>query len=396
MKRLTDAAIRATKAGTDTYDPGTTGLILRTTKAGRRNWLLAFRIDGRRTKLTLGHYPEIGLADARLAAAEVRRDLAAGINPITKAATDRNAMTVEQLLAEYEAQEAVHLRSATERMRTLRKDLHQWRRKRAKDICRRDVVLLLDVIRGRGPHAARNFQAAFGRVMSFAAERGIVEVNPIQGLRRKRDARVKARQVVLNDEEIRSFWHGLDSIDAAEATKLALKMVLASGQRPGEVVAMRWDDLFPDVWTIPAEKHKTGTGNTVPRSAVMNRILMAMPRRGDFVFANASGDGHITRHALSRLISRHRDELGLAHATPHDLRRTMRTRLTELAVDVITAELLIGHKPSAILGEVAATYDTASRMDQKAAAMKAWSAGLSRIIDGKPMIDSDSGWHRHG
>jgi hypothetical protein len=51
-------------------------------REGSKVWVLRYRITGREKTITLGHYPSLGLADARLAAADKRSLLAQGIDPV--------------------------------------------------------------------------------------------------------------------------------------------------------------------------------------------------------------------------------------------------------------------------------------------------------------------------
>ena len=49
--------------------------------SGARSWALRYRFAGRNTKLTIGPYPEIGLADARRKATVARAEIANGMDP---------------------------------------------------------------------------------------------------------------------------------------------------------------------------------------------------------------------------------------------------------------------------------------------------------------------------
>ena len=120
------------------------------------------------------------------------------------------------------------------------------------DITRRDAVLLLDKVRGRAPIGANRLQAVLVRMFNFAAERGLLEHSPLVGMRRPRES---SRSRVLSDDEIKLLWAALDlenvDMDIYRVTKLALKMILLTGQRPGEVAGMAWSEIDDEVESAP-------------------------------------------------------------------------------------------------------------------------------------------------
>jgi integrase len=94
----------------------------------------------------------------------------------------------------------------------------------------------------------------------------------------------------------------------------------------------------------------------------------------------------ITRHAITRAVNRHWDEMGIEEAfTPHDLRRTVRTRLAELGVDDIHAERLLGHKLQGMLR----IYNQHPYIDEKRAALLKWEARLLEIAGGAEIRKSN-------
>ena len=88
----------------------------------------------------------------------------------------------------------------------------------------------------------------------------------------------------------------------------------------------------------------------------------------------------ITRMSMTRAVARHWAEMGIETAfTPHDLRRTVRTRLAELGVDDIVAERVLGHKLQGML----AVYNQHPYLDEKRAALLKWESRLQEIIADK-------------
>ena len=224
--------------------------------------------------MTLGSYPGLGLADARIKLSEARKLLEQGSDPgdreVQQRRAERVAETVAQLADAYlEKWARPHKRSAAEDERILHKDvLPAWGRRKANDIARRDVIALLDNIVDRGsPVAANRTLALIRRMFGWALSRDIVQTNPCiavkpPGVETRRDR-------VLSVEEIAAFWRALEDpgIGVSKPIRLALKLQLATAQRKGEVIDAEWSefDLADGVWTIPGERAKNG----IPSRAVI-------------------------------------------------------------------------------------------------------------------------------
>jgi Phage integrase family len=144
-------------------------------------------------------------------------------------------------------------------------------------IARSDVVRVLDQIIASGtPYRANRALAALKKLMSWALDRGMIEVNPIAGL--KPPHRERAREVVLSDGELLSLMQASD----AEGYPFGdvMKFLILTGQRRGEVAEMRWSevDLEHGVWTIPAARSKNGQSHEVPLSVPAVSLLRSLPR----------------------------------------------------------------------------------------------------------------------
>ena len=294
------------------------------------------------------------------------------------------APAVADLLEEFWDMELKHKITGKERKRLVVKDaLPVWGNRKAALITRRDAVLLVDDVRERAPITANRLQGVLVRMFNFAAERGILEHSPLAGMRKKPE---QARQRVLNDEELRLLWAALDldnmTMDIYRVSKLALKMILLTGQRPGEVCGMTWDEIDPKgFWNIPAERRKGRVAQRVPLPGMALEIIeQARIYSGEsrFVFASShKNNSHLMTHTLSKAIIRHWQEIGFKEPfTPHDLRRTLRTRLAEIGVDDVVAERVLGHKLQGIM----AVYNRHSYDTEKRQALERWAKKLRLIL----------------
>jgi len=395
---LDDMVVRNLKPKSERYEVvDGEGLILRVTHTGGKSWHFRYTFEGKQKRMSLGKYPGLSLSDARRRKNDLLSDIANGRDPAAK-----KDSTFSSLLEEFWIEELQHKPTAQDQKRLVKKDvLPVWKSREVRSITRRDAVVLLDKVRKRAPITANRLQTVLVRMFNFAAEQGIIEHSPLAGMKRKNEN--VARKRVLSDEEIRVLWAALDFENGLKdmyiGTKLALKMILLTGQRPGEVCGMTWEEIEGNTWIIPAPRRKTDEDQHVPLTDMMIDICnqaRTFNAGSRFVFASQRSplyrhkkpqaakpkedDLHITRLSLSHAINRYWEKMGLDSAaerfTPHDLRRTVRTRLAELGIDDVIAERVLGHKLQGVL----AIYNRYDYAAEKRQALERWESRLREIL----------------
>ncbi|HBG46372.1 MAG TPA: integrase [Deltaproteobacteria bacterium] len=358
----------------------------------KKTWVFLYSFGGKRPMMVLGEYPLMSLTEAQSKASEARVKVKKGIDPASELKIEKAARqaapTFEEMLDEFWNEELSKQKSGADRRRLILKDvIPVWGRLKVKDIKRRHIVILLDEIKQRSMSTRNHVHGVLSRLFNFAAERGVIEHSPCNGIRKPSE---ESRSRVLTDDEIKLVWAVLDvnnkKVDIYRVTKLALRMILLTGQRPGEVAGMAWDEIEGDVWTIPPDRLKTGKkkepkSHKVPLCPMaLETIEAARVLSSDcpYVFRSSYKEkSPVSRAALSRAVVRHLETMGLKEAfTPHDLRRTLRTRLAELGIDDIVAEKVIGHS----LQGMAAVYNQHGYDKEKRSALEAWERRLRSIV----------------
>jgi integrase len=272
------------------------GLSIRITPNGAKTWVFRYQFKGIPRRMSFGNYPGVSLAKARELHAQALQELQGGTDPGLKAQREKSKIKAEpnfkELLAEFWDLELSKQPSGKDRRRLVEKDvLRAWGKRKVSSITRRDAVLLLDTVRNRAPVTANRLQGVVVRMFNFACERGIIDHSPLVGMKRGKE---EARARILNDDEIKALWQALDldrkDIDIYKPTKLALKMILLTGQRPGEVSGMKWEEIKEDWWIIPATRTKTRKEHRVPILPMVAGILedaRVYSGESPFVFASS-------------------------------------------------------------------------------------------------------------
>src|SRR5262249_11757598 len=199
------------------------------------------------------------------------------------------------------------------------------------------------------------------------------------------------RTRVLSDAELRAAWIGAQRLGYPYGPLFQLLML--TGQRKSEVAEMRWSeigDLAKKLWTIPPERMKADAAHLVPLADDAVAVLTSLPRfDGDYVFSIRYGAQPVAAFSeykrrydaeILKALREHDAKAKLAHFVIHDLRRTMRTRLSAIPnISDLVRELVIGHtKP-----ELHKVYDQYAYLDEKRFALDAWAARLRNIINPK-------------
>ena len=424
MTARTLGTIRPPEKGQiDYWDEGTPGFGLRVSAGGRMAWQVMYRNDGGvKKRHTFNTYPSLGLGDAREQAKDFLRDVAKGSDPAADKQARLRADTVNELadlyISEYaKGPDFVRWEEAgspdpwiseagrktaipAPRKRSWKKDeaalkLHvrpKWGTRRANDITRRDVNDLLRKIAATSPIQANRVLEIVRKMYSWAIGGDVVDmdVNPCHEV--KKPSKERARDRVLGDDEIRTLWPMAgEGAKITEASRLALRLILVTAQRPGEVVGLRWSELSPDwaeeerpLWTLPAERSKNGRAHEVPLSKQAVVILnQAKKLAGDsaFAFPSIRPGKPMRQSSLSHALGRS-EYFGLEHFSPHDLRRSATTHMTGegCGVSRFVVERVLNHTDRTVTGR---HYDLYEYRSEKRAALTVWGSRLDAILAGE-------------
>jgi integrase len=255
-------------------------------------------------------------------------------------------------------------------------------------------VTFLDKIVDRGaPVTANRVYSLLKQMFAWAAAKDIIPAYPMLGMERP-GGDEKPRKRALSEDEIRAFWSKLGAAEMHEATRLALKLLLVTAQRRGEVTGAKWSefDLEAKTWTIPVARLKSSHSrresiepHAVPLSPLaleLLRELQVLTGNGTYVlpaFGDHKKQAPYSERVLSRAVRENADKFGIAHFTPHDLRRTAASFMTRLKVPRLHVEKVLNHST----GDIAEVYDRHDYLLEKRAALETWGTHLAVIIAGK-------------
>jgi integrase len=257
--------------------------------------------------------------------------------------------------------------------------LPAWGKLSAESITRSDVRAVIGKI--AGPILANQVRAAASAVFSWAVKQELIETNPCRGVERNE---TRSRERVLSGGELPLFWSAFD--DPGLVRSAALKVLLLTGQRPGECSHMRREHIVDGWWEMPGQPvHALGWPGT--KNGAGHRIWLPQAARalieelGDgatkgFVFAGQRGRPVGGLDAAMRAICA---KLGVERATPHDLRRTHGSTITALGFGRDAMNRIQNRKE----GGIASVYDRHGYAEETKRLMEAVAAQIMTLVEGR-------------
>ena len=447
------AAVRVTKRTVDTLKPGAAkryvydddlkgfGLVVQ--PGGTKTYIVEYRpgAGGRgaqKKRVSIGRHGSPWTPTmARQRAEEILHAVEAGADPAAERADERKGPDPDQ------AFEAVARRFLDKHGRTLRPSTRNdyrkiverrlipaWGQRRVGDITRKDVTALVTRVEDDAPVMARLVFAVVRKLFNWTVERGLRDDNPADGLRGP--AAPKARDRVLDDDEVRVFWRATEALGAPFVH--AFRLLLLTAARRDEVGGLMWSelDLAAARWRLPAERAKNDTGHEIDLAPLASAEIEALDedtarhlrdqaenhRRGEpltdaerqrygrrtlgpFVFgargtSPLSGWSKAKRRLDDEMVRLRRDEAEPRRVGDpltdddrkayepapwrlHDLRRTAATGMAAAGFAPQVVERVLNHK-SGVRGGLVGVYQRYEYRDERRAASWAWASHVAALV----------------
>ncbi len=370
--KLTKRAVDALAvAGKDAvfWDRDLKGFGVRVHPTGRKVFVVQTRGPTGPKRVTLGRHGDLTPDEARKRAAGVIDRIRRGLEPFPAPAAPE--LTVAGLAARYmEGHVKVNLREKTQasyRYAIERLILPELGGLPIGEVDRSRVAKFHYGLR-RTPQAANLSVRILSRMYNMAEALELVPPgrNPCRAVRRYREVR---RERFLTPDEYRELGRVLKEAEAAGSARpaavAALRLLMLTGCRKGEIMGLRWDDVDRAARGLRLRDAKTGP-RIVPLTPAVEAVLDRIPRDGDspWVIAGRKGDAHLVN--MDAVWKRLRAKAGLKDVRIHDLRHSWASRALALGESLSMIGKLMGH------GQVATTarYAHLARDTEKASAAK--------------------------
>ena len=360
------------------------GLYLYIPASGKKVWQLRYQFEGKEKIHTVGKYPEIGPADARNIAFEVKRDLAIGLNPATKKKQQEKAPDTFSSIYEewYKHKRQVWSEGyAVELQRMFEADILPYIGKMAMDDI--EPMTLLKVLRRfeeRGAmERANKARRRCGEVFRYAVVTGRAKYNPAPDLADAMKGYRKKNFPFLPAEQIPAFNQALAGYSGSIVSKIATQILQYTAMRTKELRSMQWAnvDFENRIITIDAEVMKSRKQHLVPMSQQVHdllRQLQPITSISPFVFAGRNDKKKSISENAVLLVIRQIGYEGLASG--HGFRHQFSTILNEHGWPHDAIERQLAHVDR---NNIRGIYNHAQYLEKRREMMQWW----ADYIDGK-------------
>lgn len=392
---LSDTALKQAKPKEKNYKLNDErGLYVLVSKTGGKRFRFDYKFNLKRKTLALGIYPDVSLANARLARDKARQQLANGIDPsetkrAEKEARYGNAINTFEVIAREWV--STHLMSKSEQnaKRSLRRfELYLFPRFGSKPIADIEPPEVLSAIRviqnlNKTDTAKRTLQTA-GQVWRYAVQTGRVIRDVTADLKGAiPSSRVKHMAAFTDPKDIAALLRAIDGFTGTLTVQTALKLAPLVFVRPGELRKAKWADIDLNLAEWKYTVTKTNTEHIVPLSRQAVAILKEIQPfsgAGEFVFIN----GHNSKEAMSdAAVNAALRRMGYdtkTEITGHGFRATARTLLHErLGIDPNIIEHQLAHRVPDVLG---GAYNRTRFLEQRKEMMQKWADYLDELKGG--------------
>jgi integrase len=365
MPTITEKFIRELKANdisrrTIIADADLPGFALRVNESGKMVFIFRYRHRGQQKTFTIGSTTALTASQARQEAKKIAGDVARGIDPNAAKQEGRSIPLFREIAAD-------HLKTAQKK--SLEDDESKIERvlvpkignRPIDSITTQDIRRLLKSLSDKGltPATVNRYRALLSVLFQRAIESGCKITNPVSPIKPLPEN--NARDRFLNEDECRRLIAALD--DEPENSARCITMMLATGARRGNVMAMEWADVDLDrsIWTIPVTKN--GKKLRVPLNDMALSILEEQRKNRElgnpYVFPGLREGKPLT--TVQQTWKRAIEKAGIANIRLHDLRHTFASHAVLNGTDLYTVSKLLGHHSPTMSARYAHLTDDALR-----------------------------------
>ncbi|EKG0406493.1 tyrosine-type recombinase/integrase [Vibrio cholerae] len=370
------------------------GLKLRVLPSGSKQWLFNYYrpTNGKRANLNLGRFPDVSLVQARKASLNAKELIAQGIDP----QDERN----RQQQAHNEIHEHTFVNVAKDWFAIKQHDvtpdyaLDIWRSlelhifphisdKPVKAITAPEIIELLKPIEAKGSlETVKRLTQRLNEVMNFATNCGLIQANPLTGIKAAFKKPKKENMAALTPAELPELMGAIANASIKRTTRCLLEWQLHTMTRPAEASGARWDEINwkEKVWTIPAERMKKRREHRIPLTEQMLALLEVMkPISGhrDFIFPS---DRDPKKPCNSQTANMALKRMGFAgRLVSHGLRSLASTTLNEQGFDPDLVEAALAHVDD---NQVRSAYNRTDYLERRKPMMSWWSGHIEEAAKG--------------
>ncbi|EOV0096975.1 integrase domain-containing protein [Vibrio parahaemolyticus] len=370
------------------------GLQLRVLPSGSKQWQLNYYrpTNGKRANFNLGRHPQINLAQARKNALLAKELIAQGIDPQEdqkrkqqeyKEVHEHTFVNVAKEWFEIK-KDSVTPDYATDIWRSLELHIFPYLAETpVKDITAPLVIELLKPIEAKGSlETVKRLAQRLNEVMNFATNCGLIQANPLSGIRAAFKKPKKENMAALAPAELSELMGAIANASIKRTTRCLIEWQLHTMTRPAEASGARWDEIDWEekVWIIPAERMKKRREHRIPlteQTLALLEVMKPISGNRDFVFPS---DRDPKKPCNSQTANMALKRMGFAgRLVSHGLRSLASTTLNEQGFEPDLVESALAHVDD---NQVRSAYNRTDYLERRKPMMCWWSGHIEEAAKG--------------
>jgi integrase len=394
---LTNTAIKNAKPKEKPYKlTDGDGLYLLIKPNGGKYWRFKYMYLGKEKLLALGTYSEISLQDARDKRLASRKLLANGADPSSTRKEEKrqaiyNSENTFQVVAKewFDTNKSKWTPDHAERL-WRRLDLHMMPEIGDRPIADIKSLNLLDAIRkvekrGTTETSHRLLQTC-GIIFRYAVLTGRIQYNPVQDLKGALVPHKAENHPTIQAKELPDFFKQLEAVETTYLNKLAIRLLMLSFVRQGELRQAKWEDIDPKAkeWRLPAHTTKMKDLHIVPLAKQTIQLLAELKKitgESELLFPSQQRRRHamMSENTINHVLRKmgYKDKL-----VGHGFRALASTTLNEMGFPPDVIERQLAH---AERNKVRAAYNRAEYLPQRREMMQHWADYIDKASKSNPV-----------
>lgn len=354
MHRLSKRVVDATDPGQkDVYvwDSALKGFGLKVTPAGRKVYIVQYRLggrNGRTRRVTMGVHGALTTEEARMLAKKTLGQVSSGTDPAAEKDKVRGGRTMNMLMDKFN-DEHVKIKLKPKSQEDYQRNIRVYIKPKlghmlVHQVARQDIARLHHSLR-ETPYVANRTVSVLSKFFNWCEKFGYREdgKNPCRHVDKFKE---KKRQRFLSSEEQERLSN---TLDLAMREKLvsdyaiyAIHLLSLTGARLGEILSLKWDYINWERSTFELPDSKTGA-KTIYLNKPAKNILSKIVRQADnpYVICGSKEGGHIVN--LQKSWRRVRANADLEDVRLHDLRHTFASVAVSSGMSLPMIGALLGH-----------------------------------------------------
>jgi len=392
MNKFTDKYLENIKTHDRKVEFESSGLGIRHNK--RLVFLFTYVWKNKQVWRTLGKYPALSLKQARIQHNEELSLIESGIDPRERDKQEEaKELNIEWLCDDFYQRDLLKNRKRPDQPKGLI-DVHikpRFGKYKLVEITRRDIKTGLDKMVDEGiASTANKTLSLMKQMLDYGISAGVLENNIATPIKARNVGGIEqTRDRNLSFDEIKTLWVFLDSSNhrISKEIVIAIKLLILTGCRTSEIREAEWSefDFKNMIWTVPATRYKTGIEHKTPFTPTIQILLDKIPKMKDDKQHLFNLDSKAIGRSVRRSLQPRKDgtiRLDLPHFTIHDIRRTVASRMSDLKVDAVVIEKILGHK----LPKILQSYNRGEMMEERLAALEAWSNKINMLVNNDNVV----------